>query len=250
MPSPESLPALVFQIERLTMRAWPALEEEWRDGWLLRAAQGYTGRANSVNPLGKATRPLPEKIAECEQWYAARKLPTKFRLNPFSAPDTLEATLAARGYERVDDALVMTADLTPPADGKEVAGESVELSLADWFAGKRPETVALQGAIIQRIQPTHWLMGWRCDGELVARGLGVVEDGWLGLFNVAVEPAHRRRGFGRALMAAMLRRAIEHGARRAYLQVVVENTAAIGLYTGMGFREAYRYWYRALDTSG
>ncbi len=41
---------LVPQIERLSMRAWPALEEEWLDGWLLRAAQGYTDRANSVNP--------------------------------------------------------------------------------------------------------------------------------------------------------------------------------------------------------
>lgn len=236
--------ALITRIEQLSMRAWPALEEEWLDGWMLRAAQGYTGRANSVNPQADSTRSLPEKIAYCEQWYAARKLPAKFRLHPCSMPGKLDATLAARGYQHNDDVMVMTGDLSNVPGHSVAIGEPVELTLAEWFAGKKAETVAIQQAIIERIQPTHWLMGWHCDGEVVARGLAVVEDGWLGVFNVSVEPAQRRRGFGRALMVAMVQQAANCGVRQAYLQVVAENAAAVGLYMGLGFRETYRYWYR------
>jgi ribosomal protein S18 acetylase RimI-like enzyme len=34
------------------------------------------------------------------------------------------------------------------------------------------------------------------------------------------------------------------GAARVYLQVAVENEAALGLYRGMGFTEHHRYHYR------
>jgi GNAT superfamily N-acetyltransferase len=244
---------LVTQIERLSMRAWPALEEEWLDGWLLRAAQGYTGRANSVNPTEQGHLPVTEKIAHCEQWYASRKLPAKFRLNPFSLPADLDATLASRSYQHYDDVMVMTAGLvaereTVPRQAR-IAGEPVELSFAEWFAGNSSTTAPIQRAILERIQPMHWLAGWRCDGEWVARGLAVVDNGWLGIFNVSVMDSHRRRGFGRALMAAMIRQAVNHGARRAYLQVVAENAAAVHLYAGLGFHETYRYWYRILETT-
>jgi ribosomal protein S18 acetylase RimI-like enzyme len=36
------------------------------------------------------------------------------------------------------------------------------------------------------------------------------------------------------------------GAAAAYLQVTAQNSGAIALYEGLGFTEAYRYWYRAL----
>ena len=234
------------RLERLALRAWPALEDIEDDGWRLRAAQGYTGRANSVAALDPGKRPLDEKIARCEAWYAARNLPAKFRLTLFSQPGNLDEVLAARGYRHVDPVATMTLDLASLAApaGAATEGSPVELTLDEWFVGKTSATAPIQRAILERIQPTRWLMGWRVDGERVARGLGVLEDGWLGLFNVAVDTARRRRGFGRALMEAMLQRAAGQGARGAYLQVVEENAAAVGLYTGIGFREAYRYWYR------
>ncbi len=235
----------INQLERLTMRAWPGLEEEWRDGWLLRFAHGYTGRANSVNPLAAPTLPVADNIAYCERWYAARNLPTRFRLNPASTPADLDSILAGRGYERIDDVLVMALPL--PATWP--AGEEAHvMGLDDWFAGKNSPTARIQRAIIEKIEPTKWLVGWRVDGQLVARALGVLEEGWLGIFNVAVEPTHRRHGIGRALMNSMLRQAQLTGAQGAYLQVVADNAAAVNLYTGLGFRPAYHYWYRRQAT--
>ena len=230
-----------LHVERLTLRAWPALEEVAYDGWRLRAAQGYTGRANAVAALEPGRLSLDEKIAHCEQWYTARTLPAKFRVTHFSQPDHLDTALADRGYRRVEDVMVMIADLTDTTPGNAVAGGPVELTMDEWFAGKNSP---IQRAILERIEPTHWRLGWRCGDELVARALGVVEDGWLGIFNVSVAPDRQRQGFGRALMHRLIAQARRHGARQSYLQVVAENAAAVGLYTGLGFREAYRYWYR------
>jgi ribosomal protein S18 acetylase RimI-like enzyme len=72
-----------------------------------------------------------------------------------------------------------------------------------------------------------------------------VRDGDLvGLFDLGVAPALRGRGHGGRLLAGMLRWGLARGARRAYLQVLATNPA-IRLYERAGFREAYRYWYRA-----
>src|SRR5690349_2552111 len=39
-------------LEHAAALAWPGIEQEWIDGWLLRGANGYTHRANSAVPLG------------------------------------------------------------------------------------------------------------------------------------------------------------------------------------------------------
>lgn len=58
--------------------------------------------------------------------------------------------------------------------------------------------------------------------------------------NVAVKPAFRRRGIGRGLMEALLQRVFSSGATSVYLEVAEDNTAAIGLYSSLGFTEVYK----------
>src|SRR5690606_12524742 len=43
------------------------------------------------------------------------------------------------------------------------------------------------------------------DGVVVATSFGVLVDDLVGVFNIAVPPQHRRRGYGRAATAAVLR---------------------------------------------
>jgi ribosomal-protein-alanine N-acetyltransferase len=55
------------------------------------------------------------------------------------------------------------------------------------------------------------------------------------LLNIAVDPARRGRGIGRALLSECIRRAAGAGASRVFLEVRAGNEAAQRLYRSMGF---------------
>lgn len=58
------------------------------------------------------------------------------------------------------------------------------------------------------------------------------------ILTLAVDPARRRSGIGRALMDAAMARAAHSGARSMFLEVAITNTAARALYTSLGFERA------------
>ena len=60
------------------------------------------------------------------------------------------------------------------------------------------------------------------------------------LLNLAVDPARRRSGVGRALLAAALAWADGRGARETFLEVRASNASAIALYESAGFRAVGR----------
>ena len=77
---------LIRSIEELSLNAWPALNTAFYDGWVLRFAEGYTRRANSINPLYPSTLDPIEKIRVCEEIYAARGQDIVFKLTPACEP--------------------------------------------------------------------------------------------------------------------------------------------------------------------
>jgi len=58
-------------LEVIAAKGWRAPEEERLGGWLLRAAQGFTGRANSALAAGDPGMPLPEAVIRVRRWYAS-----------------------------------------------------------------------------------------------------------------------------------------------------------------------------------
>jgi GNAT superfamily N-acetyltransferase len=76
-------------------------------------------------------------------------------------------------------------------------------------------------------------------------GIGVTEEGWLGLFSLAVRPETRRRGIATAIVDALEGWAAGAGASRAYLQVEADNAQALAFYARRGFHIAHSYHYRA-----
>jgi ribosomal-protein-alanine N-acetyltransferase len=60
------------------------------------------------------------------------------------------------------------------------------------------------------------------------------------VLTLAVAPAHRREGLGRALLDAGLVTAIAAGAERAFLEVAEDNAPAIALYRAAGFADVGR----------
>src|SRR5512139_3235090 len=98
-------------LEELSMNAWPALKTHLYDGWVLRFANGYSKRANSVHPIYPSTLPVEEKIAFCESLYGREGLPSVFKLTPASRPDSLNRELEKRGYEKRDETSVQILEL-------------------------------------------------------------------------------------------------------------------------------------------
>lgn len=56
-------------IEELSLNHWQPLSTLLYDGWVLRFADGYTKRANSIQPLYHSTCGADEKIKTCEKIY-------------------------------------------------------------------------------------------------------------------------------------------------------------------------------------
>src|SRR5690242_21399752 len=89
---------LIRHLEELSLNALPSLESIYLDGWVVRFANGYTKRANSVNPLYDSSMNLDDKIAYCESLYAVRKQPTVYKMTSLAEPHDLDSVLANLGY--------------------------------------------------------------------------------------------------------------------------------------------------------
>src|SRR5690606_22726472 len=75
----------------------------------------------------------------------------------------------------------------------------------------------------------------------VAIGRVVVTGEWAGLAAVEVVPGHRRQGLARRVVETSLAWAVAHGADKAYLQTMRDNTAALALYEPYGFTTHHAY---------
>jgi ribosomal protein S18 acetylase RimI-like enzyme len=82
------------------------------------------------------------------------------------------------------------------------------------------------------------------QGTVAAVALGVLEDGLLGIFELACAREMRRRGLATRLVRRLMRMAGGLGCSHVYLQVEQRNEPARALYRGLGFRELYSYSYR------
>ena len=110
MPEPPN--PRVTDLERAAALHWQAPETEPLGEWLLRAAAGFTGRANSALPAGDPGLPLPEAVTAVEDWYRRRDLRPMIVVPQGAAPEPLENLLAERSWvPRPGPAFVMTADI-------------------------------------------------------------------------------------------------------------------------------------------
>jgi len=235
-------------LEELPLNAHPALHTMFYDGWILRFADGYTNRANSVNMLYPAQVPLDDKIDFCESIYAKENLPAVFKITPLSAD--VDVVLAERGYSVVTPTNLMVMDIgarlpavlnsSTVSEGISGAWQSDYFRLNQTNAKMIPAAKQMQG----NIMPQTLTATLSIQNETAACGLCVIEQGCAGLYDIVVSPAFRRNGYGRDICTALLNTATKYGAKKAYLQVVAENTGAIVLYEKLGFKNLYQYWYR------
>ncbi|HYD45625.1 MAG TPA: GNAT family N-acetyltransferase [Phenylobacterium sp.] len=240
----------IVALERIAARAWPAAEEARHGGWLLRAASGHTGRANSCWALEPPDRPVDEAIAAVEAWYAARGLTPMFRTSDgATAPVDLADLLAAREYAPEMETVTMLGPLSPrPDDGVSLSGAADEGFRQVLFGvhhrGDGDAQERLE--VLSRIPSPVAFARLEAEGRPAAVGVCAVEGDWAGLSAMRTLEAARRQGLARRVVGALHAFAAGAGARRAYLQVEAENHSAIALYRSLGFEPAfnYRHWRR------
>jgi GNAT superfamily N-acetyltransferase len=241
---------MIRLLEETSINAWPAIQTVLIDGWVLRFANGYTRRANSVNPLYASTQPIDEKVLMCENLYHARGLNCVFKLTPASLPAGLDTYLAEEGYQADAHTSVQLLDLKNlPA----LIDSDVELNselTEEWLdAYCAMNTIPAQHfatirQMLDLLVPDKRLALMRQAGKVIACGLGVRQANFIGLFDIVVAEQARRKGYGQQLIKRLLTWGKTEGAKTAYLQVVATNLPARQMYSKLGFREEYQYWYR------
>ena len=237
-------------IEESSLNAWPCLQQVLFDGWLLRFARGYTRRANSVNPIYPGRLDAAPKISRCEQIYRRQQLPPIFKITPFVQPSNLDDLLAARGYQQ--DALTSVQWLDLATIGGPIANVVRQWStpVDEWIEAYvrlnqvSSSNVAALGEILQNIVADTNFMILTHQQQPVSCGLAVLEGDYVGLYDIVTDPHRRKQGFGSELVLSLLAWAKQQGANKAYLQVMLSNEPGLKLYTKLGFREIYQYWYR------
>ncbi|MEZ4669566.1 MAG: GNAT family N-acetyltransferase [Anaerolineae bacterium] len=240
-----------LHLEELSLNALPALQTCYYDGWIMRFADGYTKRANSVNPLYDTRLDVAEKVAYCESMYAVRKQPTVFKMTPFSQPGSLDEYLARHDYRKETGASVQVVDLDNLARAEGGARVTLSTSASEvWLSSYfrlnnlQERYLPTMRTILNNVAPQKCLAAVFEDGTIAAQGLAVLDQNYLGLFDIVTEPNLRQRGFGYQLLLYLLNWGKANGAEYAYLQVMPNNEPALRLYEKLGFNEVYQYWYR------
>ncbi|MET8279283.1 GNAT family N-acetyltransferase [Micromonospora sp. NPDC005174] len=252
-PTRRPTAAAVVALERAADEAWPAPTRGHLGDWLLRSAEGWTGRANSALPIGDPDRPLPAAVDAVERWYAERDQPAMINTPlPLAAP--VGAELDERGWGTRPPTLVQTAPL-PLAALAVTAAPAVDTVLelatapsAEWLAvaagrkGGLPDAARHVLTAVDQVCFAHVYV----DGALVAIGRGTVtgEGRWLGLSLIEVLPPARRQGLARRVVDALAAWGASLGATHAFLQVEQRNTAATALYRTLGFVTHHTYLTR------
>ncbi|MFJ2147806.1 GNAT family N-acetyltransferase [Streptomyces microflavus] len=243
-------PAASFrELAAVTARAWQPVESEPLGEWRLRAAGGFTRRANSALPLGDPGLPLGEAFGRVERWYEERGLPAYIQTatGAEGTQETLCAELERHGWRREVTAEVRIAALAPVGDldtdvtAVRLTREPDEAWLSRYqrFSTPGPHVLRVLGS-----GPAVWFatVAGEAGGEAPAAiGRCVVDGRWAGFMAVEVAPEHRRRGLATSVMAALARRALDEGASAAWLQVEEDNEGARALYDGTGFAAHHRY---------
>ena len=239
----------VLAIETAGLAAWPGIETERDGGWIRRAANGYTKRANSVQSLDPGDDENAEaRILAADAWFRARNLPPVFRQTPLAGPAILSA-LDELGWVRFDESYLFAMELEPQEAHPRAAilpiDDPVFFAVQQRLRGYDDVMLGKLKAVVAALTvPARGIVLRNAEGDAVATALMAIADGIVITGNVFTDPTERRKGHAAAMMRSGLAWAHSAGATVAALNVQASNPPAVALYSGLGYGYQYDYVYR------
>ncbi|GAB7005123.1 GNAT family N-acetyltransferase [Nocardioides sp. AN3] len=197
--------------------------------WQLRYEPTPVGRVrnrfNSCLGIGDPGVTLAAAAEQVRDFYRARDRPPRIQVE-LGSPT--EDALRALGWQSVPDrdSHFLLASL---ARVRRVLGPGPSPE------GALPADVTADGPRVTVTITADGDVGGDVGGDVVARGEAGVDHDWLGIHNLAVEPAYRRRGLAGAALREALAWGAEQGATTAWLHVQTDNDPALALYDRLGF---------------
>ena len=237
----------VLELDQICNLTWPATEELENSGWLMRAADGVTNRANSVLPLVAnlevgALTDFAEKLITAQEFYQKRNLPTIFQV-ALPTWQLLSEKLRSIGAVETIRGNTMVTDLT---SSKQIVPAGFEIVQSNQFSD---EWLAVQPTpgiekILSGCTATYFTI--IKNGQAIATCRIALAKDWSSITRVYVHQDFRGQGLGKAIVAAALEASFEQGATKALLQVEASNAIAIGVYESLGFNFHHEYSYLEL----
>ncbi|HEY4315717.1 MAG TPA: GNAT family N-acetyltransferase, partial [Actinomycetes bacterium] len=238
----------VDEVERRATALFrPAVIEEVGD-WLLRYSGGVNGRPNSILPIGDPGLPLEEALAVAETFYAAHD---RSPCAQVVVGSEVQVALEDRGWTRLrpdesdtDVQLVGVAALSRTLAGVDTGTVDLADTVRyDWLVGN--DRAQANFAVVSQslALPDAAFVEIAEDGAQVARGRVNLDGDWAFFGDLTVQPAARRRGLARTVMAAVTAWSAERGASVMLLQVLADNEPAQALYASLGFERHHSYRY-------
>lgn len=238
---------LVRACEERLVNVWPAVSTLLMDGWVVRFAHGYSGRANSASAVIPGAR-MPEVLLDTiERLYDEAGLRPCVRVTPLAAPE-VEPLLMRRGYRIKDQSRMMILPLDRYRDA--APDPRVRLEGAPsrrWLAGvsshQEPSKRSADHlfAIVGHLRVPAAFATLELDGQPVGFGMCALDRGYAEIGSIMLDGAWRGKGLGRATVGTLLAWAAAKGATSAFLQVDETNAVARELYASQGFADLCGY---------
>lgn len=230
------------EIEVAAELAVPSIRQVEVGRWRAHLSSGHIRRINAVTMHGERPNDhvVADRLAFVNDLYREHGL--RLRLRTTSMDAWIDPLIEA--WTEAGEALVMTIDPQP-------SGVGPSMSIDAWLAWLSPRAMSAgrleeAAASARRLGADNIVVTVTVGNDIVGAARAVSTNGLTGLFDITVDPEHRRRGHARSMIDRLRGWATQRN-EEVYLQVAAVNHPAITLYQSMGFVERYRYRYRSPD---
>jgi GNAT superfamily N-acetyltransferase len=209
MDKPVTDLALVRACESRIVNAWPAPTTLVIDDWVVRFANGYSGRANSASALQADAEMDDDTLAFIEKLYAEAGLPPRIRFTPLVA-ESARQRFAARGYRIETASFGMVAELAPNRHPQYPEMLVEPRATEAWITGVcshqtgNKRNRAHLSAIVSGVRLPAAFATLLHEGRPAAYAMSVAERGMAEIGAVIVDGSLRGKGLGRKLMLGLM----------------------------------------------